>query len=278
MKGFFFARNIDWQYAHAMLGERNAHLYLQYLLLGLNADLECHWVVPTQWGLVYSEERTQLLRKLWQGHGHQEVFEKQERCMTCCAACLAELKYCKTRPYQMALRIVVGHVQLASPREDDEASASSWQYDLLLGMLCYRCQTAPWHTLVQTDLHIYPVLCAALKKWAFADALRSNDELAAQYLERIDRLNDCVPLLLAATQGARCAHCQLQSERIVDCSVCHCVAYCVAGDCARAASFYHSMPRSDDGMCERLKKGNLFHTLDALYIDILSGEAHGFAT
>src|SRR6185437_2920293 len=101
MKGLFVsgASNIDWDGARAMLAERNHHLYLQYLLLGFDVDIECHLVVPMQYGAMYTACRTRLLNERWQQHkpaldaARLEVLEKQERCLTCCAVCGVALEY-----------------------------------------------------------------------------------------------------------------------------------------------------------------------------------------
>ena len=261
MKGLLFGRSVQWSCGQAMLAERNPHLWLQYLLLGLDVEIDCNVVVPTQWSLLYTQQRTLLLCRLWQEHSpafgasQMEVLEKQEQCLVSCAVCAASLPYHDRLPYQMALRLVAG----------------AETYDVLLGMLCRSCQTTPWHTLLPTTLEIYPALCLAIARLAFEQPLNEDDDPVAQYLERIDWLNDYVPTVLAATQGLRCAHCGHIKKRkqLQVCPWgCEAVNFCRAGPCLETAAYYH-----ERGLCAALKEGRLFHVLEATIVDI-TGQPH----
>jgi hypothetical protein len=269
MKGLTLGSRIDWPCAQALLGEDNPHLFLQYLMLGMDSDIESHLVVPTQWSMLYTATRTFLLCKIWQKNAfvanNQErlnVLEKQESCLTRCAICCDQLRYHEVLPYQVALRIVGGY----------EESDDSWNYSMLICMLCRKCQTTPWYTLVPTDLAIYPLLCVALSRWCFAAPIDANADITAQYLKRIDWLNDLVrPVLLLTMGGNRCAHCQHRDEdetRFVACKGGCGLSYCRRGDCLAKSGYYHGL-----GMCEQLAAGELFHTGAAVSIDI-TGEVN----
>lgn len=264
MRGLSLGARIDWQCAQALLGEDNPHLFLQYLMIGMDADIETHLIIPTQWSLLYTPARTLLLCRLWQSNAFiansQErlnVLEKQESCLTRCAICSEQLRYHEVLPYQMALRIVGGY----------EESDDSWNYSILVCMLCRKCQTTPWYTLVPTDLRIYPLLCVALSKWSFAAPLDVTTDMSEQYLKRIDWLNDLVlPVLLLTAGGNRCAHCQHQDEdatRFVACKAGCGLSYCRRGECLAKSTYYHGL-----GMCQQLLAGELFHTGRIASIDI----------
>lgn len=261
-----------------MLAESNPHLYLQYLLLGLDTNIETHVVVPTQFSLLYSEERTLLLCRIWQRHSPPlsssklEVLEKQEHCLTCCAICCVPLDYHSKLPYQMALRIVAGPDANASHAD----APPTWSYDVLLGMLCRQCQTTGWHALLPITLTSYPAICLVLAKMAFDEPLDADDDVHAQYLERIDWLNDRAAAVVAIVHGQwRCAHCAQHRKRkqMTLCPWgCEGVVFCRSGPCLEAAAHYHP-----HGLCQALKEGCLFHVTDAVLVDI-SGRTHGFSS
>jgi len=283
MKGLVVSNSINWRCAQAMLAERNPHLYLQYALLGLDTNIEAHIVVPTQYSLLYSEERTLALCRIWQQHSPQlgaarmEVMQKQERCLTCCAMCSAELAYSARLPYQMALRIVAGP-DAASATPMPTPKPTTWSYDVLLGMLCRRCQTAPWHTLLPTTLAVYPAICLLLARLAFASPLDhhvdDDGDMCLQYLQRIDALNDHCSTVVATTHNARCAHCgqHKRHRELTPCPWgCACVDYCRGGACQEAAAYYHP-----EGLCVALKEGHLFHVTHAVIVDITGATYKAF--
>jgi hypothetical protein len=256
MKGLQFGSTLSWSCGQTMLAERNPHIYLQYLLMGPDADIECNLVVPTQWGLLYTPQRTTTFRQLWEQHlppfgaAEMEVLEKQEQCLASCAVCALALPYDSRLPYQMALRLV----------------ADKDSYDVLLGMLCRKCETTAWYKLLRTTLDIYPALCLVLAKLAFAEPV------SGQYLERIDRLNDQIPTVLATTQGLRCVHCGAlrKSEALKGCpGGCPSVSFCGDAHCIEMADCYHRY-----GICTALKEYHLFHSLEATIVDI-TGQPYG---
>jgi hypothetical protein len=173
--------------------------------------------------------------------------------------CDRPLKFSKTLPYQMVLRVI-------GAREKDYESS----YDVLFAFFCRKCQTTQSTSLIVIDETAYYVMCKAIASFAFTQTLFLNMDgldVVSKYLERFEEINKSVPEFLAHVLGVHtCFHCCLKRDVQV-CSTCKSVYFCTSGNCKRMSEIYHCHPDPDIGLCNALKKSHLFHVEFALYVD-----------
>lgn len=150
-----------------------------------------------------------------------------------------------------------------------------YEYDILFGLLCRKCQLSPWHTWLIILEDVYVDLCKAISLYSFTETLffpkDGQFDIVDVYLKRFERLNMLTPECLDCVVNThRCLHCKRECS--VRCKLCKCICFCNKSSpdkrlygsqtCRELASVYH-----DKGLCQYLRDCKLFHINDAMYIN-----------
>jgi hypothetical protein len=278
----------------AALNERtmsNALRFVQCVALGATAAVEAHVIVPTSLGMLLDEERDLLVTafrsssiKVTQAF---ELLKKYDEVIfKRCAYCFEHL-----RPDCKKLRQIVMHIVGGQVQED----AEEWAYEIVFGLLCWKCQTVPRSSLMRVDEFCYNTLCTALSQHAFTKSvsleslllINDNDgraALADAYLWRIAQANthtkDIVRTLHEADADdcVMCYHCQRtrKKKECLSCPGCDAVMFCMIPSmdkrigggrvtCFALAVYYHFE------LCAMIKTNRLFH-IDRSKIVAVEGE------
>ncbi len=275
------------------LSESNALRFIQHIALGVGAHVDAHVIVPTAMGMLLDDARDALIqecrRKSDAGVGDTLV-RYDEAVFKRCAYCFTPLRADCKKPRQVVIHIVGG--QLAAATSDD-----GWVYEIIFGLLCWRCQSVPWSSLLLVDEYCYVDFCSMLATYAFQKSLslesfmsihgnNAHDALADGYLWRIAQANahsrDIVRALYVSDGDDAellCYHCKrvCREGQFVACPGCAAVVFCsgIASpdtrlgkrrSCAELAIMYHY------GLCQLISTNQLFHIDHAQFVTIEDGD------
>lgn len=273
MRGTYLA-----PFNRALLSEesKNGHQFLEQIVLSdvsNDSDISIHMLIPTQFGVYLNKARFEKVFALWETATEEDVaiLIRQDGYTCQCVRCQKQLELNERMPYQMCLRAF-------GTRKD----GAEFQYDLLFGFLCHRCQTSHWHSWVPIVEDCYIDFCRVVREYVFVDTLQIKPEhesgldIVDVYLKRFDRLNQMIPQVLDyVTNTHICFHCnQACSER---CKKCKALCFCSnkpSADhradgklsCAELASQYHDIGGTSSA-CYYLRTNQLFLLKFAMYVD-----------
>lgn len=236
-------------------------------MLGPTKIATHHLIVPTQFSMFMNTDYLMQISFAWEKAGEiadKDVLFRQEDCMSMCCVCLTSITLNERIPYQVALR-VIGNVHIKS---------KEWSYDILMCMLCRKCQTSPWHSLLEVDLRNYIPLCRTISENGFKMPIsvtldgtdRDEFNVGKLYLVRFNHLNLLTSIIVDDTiyHGKHyCHHCKKTKSRknnVKLCTGCESVYFCME-PCRELASIYH-----DKWLCKNLRKGLLFNVRDTYFI------------
>ncbi len=258
--------------------------FVQCMALGVGALVEAHVIVPTTMGMLLDAERDLLMAsfRLQQPikPASFELITKYDECVfKRCAFCFAKLRQDCKKLRQIVLHVVGGKL----------TADSDWTYEILFGLLCWKCQTVPWSSMLRVDEFCYVALCEQLALHAFKQSLslealtlihdnNERDALADSYIVRMVHANSHAKAIVRAvcSEGGGgevlCYHCQQvrKQRECLACPNCDAVYFCRGispdkrlGDnrcCAELAVCYHF------GACRLIKSNRLFDTEYSRYV------------
>lgn len=262
MRGFAVPNRPDdyWECARIVSqgsGTVERNTFLEWILLGPDRNVQLHLLVPTQFGIMVNNARTQEILGVVKKHPDKAtVLIKQHDCTVQCVKCGVELKQNEDKPRQVVLRIASG-----------QALHDEWNYDFLLCFFCFDCQTVKTCTLLKTNDTIFNALNACIGRYGFADALPPPTvrlDLMDSYLERFVLLNlHSATLLEEIMQLSKsCYHCGAQVRKLNACEYCGIIYFCKRGECLQKATNNNHQ----EHLCLALREKHLFHVEESLYV------------
>jgi hypothetical protein len=194
-----------------------------------------------------------------------------------CAICDTPLEKNPDRPYQMAIRLMGGQKESASPGD-------TWNYDILMACLCRKCQTRPTEMLLVVSELNYLELADFIANYGFDQTIVMDSFLAeargdigraiaSMYIWRIDCVNEHSPEIfrtLSFELGC-CYHCGATSCPLDMCKECGLIGYCRWGRSAShptlmCKTYGWMVEQHSQQLCVEIRKARLFHTDAAHYI------------
>ncbi len=227
--------------------------------MGGNRDAHVHLIVPTCFSVYYLEEK-----EIETDADHYDARQRHLECQTACAICSVALAPHKLLSYQMVLRVVGG-----------QKLDSTWQYDVLHGMLCRHCRTSRPHELIAISEQEYETITSVINREGFkGHPFNNRQPLVPQYVARFEVLNELIaelmPKMIGTRATRRCFYCDERGFRCERCfsiglckNKCHPVAHGGAHGCA------------ETGMCHRLMRWGLFH-IHAICIITVDGRCEHY--
>jgi len=285
MRGFVYPPNpqcIDWSRAmKSKKKNRGPRAFLEALMLGRNFQVFAHIIIPTGCSLRMDDARDKTLELVWQYYEPNKLQRKalraQNAIMYMCAICDVALEKNPDRPYQLALRLMGGH-QMQKPE--------TWNYELLMAVLCRKCQTRPTEALLLVTEFNYIDLAELIARYGFgreedvdlAEFLEQEQgslvrAIASSYLWRMERVNEhSVEGICAIRSKQGCYHCGSSSSPIEQCQACGgVIGYCRTSisplyPLVTCRTFGWNVEQHASQLCLEIKKMHLFHTESAHYI------------
>lgn len=262
--------------------------FVQCMALGVGALVEAHVIVPTTMGMLLDTERDLLMTtfRLQQKTtpASFELINKYDECVfKRCAFCFAKLRQDCKKLRQIVLHVVGGKL----------SAASNWTYEIMFGLLCWKCQTVPWSSMLRIDEFCYSAICDQLARHAFKQSLslesltlihdnNERDALADSYIVRMVHANAHTKEIVRAVcsdDGRNdadgdviCYHCMRvrKHKDCLACPGCDAVFFCRGlspdkrmGDnrcCMELAMYYHF------DACRLIKSNRLFDTEYSRYV------------
>ncbi len=272
--------NLDHVPLTARVEDTDPRRFVQTVALGTRARVMAHVIVPTSLCMILDHTRDVLAHAMRKAQGDtvsphaRRVLERlDEHVFKRCTYCYEMLSLNHQKPRQLVLHVVGG-----VDTSDDDV----WLYEVMYGLACWDCATAPWRSLVLVDELSYEPLAHSLARHAFGANLslesllliHNNDvsrALAESYIWRLIDANKHTRDMVRAAADAEimCAHCQKTHEdkaRLRACDDCGAVAYCCTGvsddkrlhvalTCYELSRIYHGVACQ-----EFIKTNRLFHT------------------
>lgn len=266
MRGFFFVTNTDPAHVRNLLEARKKGIsnamFMERMLMGAGREAHSHMLIPTQMGMFLNQARKNYMVSLWgeaSANIELDFLRVQEEIQCSCALCNVPLPINELLPYQIAIRMVGGL---------DSATPALCVYDLIISLLCRKCQTCSWHSWLVISEHKYIELCRGIAEFGFKFPIKNVPEsMEEHYVSRFDCINkktyEMMTRFLHPESDHRCYVCGEDVYKPTSCPACGCVSFCekCVGDWVLSHGVW--------GLCRALKKNYLFHVDQVYYVDQL---------
>jgi hypothetical protein len=251
----------------------NNNIFLERLFFGGEESVLLHLLVPTQFGMLINKQRNNLIyRAIKKFVKLLAITEKekdviisillaQESIMVGCAFCGLICKKDETKCYQVVARFIISKIK------------STYEHLILLNIICRKCQTTSWHSLLKIDNSVYGMLCDQLDNLQLKNEIGNGVVLGPEFIKRFSVLNCFVPEIISKCIDKVCYHCGKHQNTIKLCKKCKCVWFCSNGEsgdkrfgyekktCRELSFLYH-----DNWLCEKLSSEYLFRILESIYV------------
>ncbi len=254
----------DWWKAKAnYISETNAGPFFEKLFFD-DEDILLHVLIPTQLGLFLNKKRNEgtfKARKQIKSPEGKALILYQDTHLISCVICRTGLFLDQKKPYQVMLRIIAG------------GSGEEIRFEYIFQVLCRKCQSVPFHSLVYVDLYSnYNNFVAAMELCGGLSDMKKDNLFIPEVVSRLKSI--FIPSFLYTvdpTLATCCYHCGKHDKKLTLCpDGCGTLYFCCEAtnpkentrSCLEFSRIYHPW-----GACAALSVERLFHMGCMLFVE-----------